>query len=180
MRMDIVHEGVSELSYEIREIVEVAKKVESYGIEITWENIGDPITKGEKVPQWIKEIIAETVMEDDSYLYCPTKGLLETREFLAEENNRRNGVQITPEDIIFFNGLGDAITKIYGLLKKEARVIGPSPAYPTHSSAEGLHARCHPLTYRTDERNKTLLDNSLNEVLDDKKISKALQENSKI
>jgi len=153
MRMDIVHEGVSELSYEIREIVEVAKKVESYGIEITWENIGDPITKGEKVPQWIKEIIAETVMEDDSYLYCPTKGLLETREFLAEENNRRNGVQITPEDIIFFNGLGDAITKIYGLLKKEARVIGPSPAYPTHSSAEGLHARCHPLTYRTDERN---------------------------
>ena len=153
MRTNIIHEGATELTYEIREIVEVAKKVESYGLNITWENIGDPIIKGEKVPDWIKEIIAETVMEDDSYIYCPTKGLLETREFLAEENNKKNGAQITADDIIFFNGLGDAITKIYGLLKKESRVIGPSPAYPTHSSAEGLHARCPPLMYKMDENN---------------------------
>ncbi|MBW9221368.1 pyridoxal phosphate-dependent aminotransferase [Methanothermococcus sp. SCGC AD-155-M21] len=153
MRTNIMHEGATELTYEIREIVEVARKVESYGMDITWENIGDPIIKGERIPQWIKEIISETIMDDESYIYCPTKGLLETREFLAEENNKKNGAQITSEDIIFFNGLGDAITKIYGLLRKESRIIGPSPAYPTHSSAEGLHAKCHPLMYLTDENN---------------------------
>lgn len=89
MRTNIMHEGATELTYEIREIVEVARKVESYGIDITWENIGDPIIKGERIPQWIKEIISETIMEDESYIYCPTKGLLETREFLAEENNKK-------------------------------------------------------------------------------------------
>ncbi len=53
----------------------------------------------------------------------------------------------SPEDIIFFNGLGDAINKIYYLLRREARVIGPSPAYPTHSSAEAAHAGSPPITY---------------------------------
>jgi len=151
MRTDITHEGANELTYEIREITEVAKTVEKHGINITWENIGDPIIKGEKIPEWMKEIIANTLMDDCSYGYCPTKGLLETREFIADETNRKNGAHITPEDILFFNGLGEAITKIYGLLKKESRVIGPSPAYPTHSSAEGLHSRCHPLMYMMDE-----------------------------
>ena len=153
MRTNIMHDGAIELTYEIREIVETAKKISTFGIDIVWENIGDPIMKGEKVPDWIKEIISQAVMDDYSYIYCPTKGLLETREYLAEENNKKGGAQITSEDIIFFNGLGDAITKMYGLLRKESRVIGPSPAYPTHSSAEGLHAKCHPLMYRMDENN---------------------------
>ncbi len=153
MRTDITHNGANELTYEIREITEVAKNIENYGKEIIWENIGDPIIKGESVPQWIKDIIIETVKDDDSYKYCPTKGLLETREYIANENNKKNGAQITPEEVLFFNGLGEAITKIYGLLKKESRVIGPSPAYPTHSSTEALHSNCHPLMYIMDEKN---------------------------
>ncbi|ABR54613.1 aminotransferase class I and II [Methanococcus vannielii SB] len=151
MRTDIVSSGVGELSYEIREIVKVAKRAENSGLEIVWENIGDPIAKGEKLPHWIKEIVAETAMEDSSYGYCPTKGLLETREFLADLNNSRNGANISSEDILFFNGLGDAITNIYGLLRKECRVIGPKPAYSTHSSAEGLHANCHPVMYELNK-----------------------------
>ncbi|AEF97312.1 pyridoxal phosphate-dependent aminotransferase [Methanotorris igneus] len=153
MRNNIVHVGADELTYEIREIVDIAKKIEKFGVEITWENIGDPVAKGEKIPLWIKEIVAELAMDDSSYAYCPTKGLLETREFLAELTNKRGGAQITAEDIIFFNGLGDAIAKIYGLLRKEARVIGPSPAYSTHSSAEGAHAGCPPITYYLDPEN---------------------------
>jgi aspartate/methionine/tyrosine aminotransferase len=37
-----------------------------------------------------------------------------------------------------------------GFLRREARVIGPSPAYSTHSSAEGAHAGDHPITYTLD------------------------------
>jgi aspartate/methionine/tyrosine aminotransferase len=62
-------------------------------------------------------------------------------------------VQITPEDVLFFNGLGDAISVCYQLLDPGSRVIGPSPAYSTHSSAEAAHANADPITYRLDPDN---------------------------
>jgi len=148
MRTDIVHPGADELTYEIREIVEVGKELEKRGIQINWENIGDPVAKGHKLPAWIKEIIISTIKDGDgAFKYSPTKGLPETRAFLAEMRNSESGVQITDEDILFFNGIGDAISKVYTYLHKSARVIGPNPAYPTHSSAEGAHAGAHHITY---------------------------------
>jgi aspartate/methionine/tyrosine aminotransferase len=153
MRNNIVHIGAAELTYEIRAIVTIAEELNRLGMKTNMENIGDPVTKGEKIPQWMKKIVADLAMQDCSYGYCATKGLLETRQFLAEQTNQRGKVQITPEDIIFFNGLGDAISKVYGLLKREARVIGPSPTYSTHSSAEGAHAGQKPVTYRLDPDN---------------------------
>ncbi len=158
MRRDIVHEGSGQLTYEIREIVAVARDLNKLGVDITWENIGDPIQKGEKIPQWIKDIIAELVSEDKTYGYVPTQGVYETRQFLAELVNQRGGCQITMDDIIFFNGLGDAVAKIFGFLKREARVIGPSPAYSTHSSAEAAHSGYEHLTYELDAKNNWLPD----------------------
>lgn len=153
MRNNIVHIGAGELTYEIRAIVTIAEELNRLGIKTNMENIGDPVAKGEKIPLWIKEIVSELAMKDCSYGYCATKGLLETRQFLVDLTNQRGKAQITPEDILFFNGLGDAIQKIYGLLKREARVIGPSPTYSTHSSAEGAHAGQKPVTYHLDPDN---------------------------
>ncbi len=153
MRTNIVHIGAGELSYEIRNIVNVGQKLEHLGLTTNWENIGDPVAKGEEIPQWIKEIVAEAVLDDNTYGYCPTKGVLATREFLAEQTNSRGHVQIDADDIIFFNGLGDAITKIFGFLKRTARVIVPTPTYTTHSSAEAAHAGHSPLTYILDPNN---------------------------
>ncbi|MCK5000471.1 MAG: pyridoxal phosphate-dependent aminotransferase [Anaerohalosphaera sp.] len=150
MRRNIVHYGWEQLTYEIREIVAIAEKLQGLGVEITWENIGDPIAKGEKVPDWIKEIIVELVSDDKTYGYVSTQGVLESRSFLADHVNIRGGCQITPNDIIFFNGLGDAVAKIFGFLKREARIIGPSPAYSTHSSAEAAHSGYEHLTYELD------------------------------
>ncbi len=153
MRNNIVSLGADELKYEIREIVAVAKEFAKLGIEINWENIGDPVQKGEKLPDWIKDIITSTMQEDLTYAYSPTKGLDATREFLAQKANKNGGVKITKEDIIFFNGLGDAISKVYGQLRKEYRVIGPSPAYSTHSSAEASHAGSEYVSYQLDPHN---------------------------
>ncbi|MDZ7317076.1 MAG: pyridoxal phosphate-dependent aminotransferase [candidate division KSB1 bacterium] len=158
MRRQIVHEGAEQLSYEIREIVAVAHEFEKLGVEITWENIGDPIQKGEKVPDWIKEIVADLAWRDESYAYCHTQGVPETRRFLAEQVNRRGGCQITENDILFFNGLGDAVARIFGALRREARVIGPSPAYSTHSSAEAAHSGYEHLTYMLDPQNRWMPD----------------------
>ncbi len=153
MRNNIVSIGADELKYEIREIVAVAKEFSRLGLDIIWENIGDPVQKGERIPDWIKEIVIEANRDDATYAYSPTKGLEATREFLAQMANRNGNVRITKEDIIFFNGLGDAISKIYGQLRKEYRVIGPSPAYSTHSSAEAAHAGAEYISYNLDPRN---------------------------
>lgn len=158
MRNNIVHRGSHELTYEIRGIVALARQIEQFGVPITWENIGDPVAKGESIPVWMKQIVSELAMQDASYGYCPTEGVLATRQFLTHLRNERGGAQITPDDILFFNGLGDAISRIYMLLRREARVIGPSPAYPTHSSAEGAHAGSHHLTYKLDPENDWLPD----------------------
>ncbi|HNV29054.1 MAG TPA: pyridoxal phosphate-dependent aminotransferase, partial [Cyclobacteriaceae bacterium] len=107
-----------------------------------------------KLPDWIKQIIADLALQNESYSYCPSKGILETRKFLAQQTNQLGGAQITPDDICFFNGLGDAIAKVYQYITPTARVIGPSPAYSTHSSAEAAHASNEPLTYKLDPNNK--------------------------
>lgn len=154
MRQKLLSEGASELSYEIREIVKKADQLKKLGLAISWENIGDPIQKHHKLPQWIKDLISDLMKQDDTYSYCPSKGMLETREFLAKQTNAMNGVQIDAEDICFFNGLGDAISKAYQFISRTSRVIGPSPAYSTHSSAEAAHAAHEPITYKLDPNNK--------------------------
>ena len=153
MRRTIEHVGWGQLTYEIRAIVAVAQELRAMGVPITWENIGDPIEKGEKLPEWMKAIIADLALEDRSYGYCATQGVLETREFLAQMANERGSYQVTADDIILFNGLGDAVAKIFGFLRREARVIGPSPAYSTHSSAEAAHSGYDHLTYELDPDN---------------------------
>ncbi len=153
MRQRLLSEGAKKLEYEIRNIVKKAEQVKALGRPIFWENIGDPIQKHGKVPQWIKTIVSDLVHEDKSYGYCHSKGVLKTRQFLAERNNSTNGVQVTAEDILFFNGLGDAIAKLYQYLPPSSRIIGPSPAYSTHSSSEAAHANSAPLTYSLDPDN---------------------------
>ncbi|MBW1748932.1 MAG: pyridoxal phosphate-dependent aminotransferase [Deltaproteobacteria bacterium] len=153
MRTGIVHIGAEELNYEIRNIVRVADKLQELGVPVYLENIGDPVAKGEKIPDWMKKIVSRLVMEDSCYGYCPTQGLLETREFIVAMNNGNGHCRITPDDVIFFNGLGDAITKTYGFLRRTARVITPSPTYTTHSACEAAHAGLPPVSYPLDPHN---------------------------
>ena len=153
MRQKLLRSGADELSYEIRGIVRKAEQMQAIGYSIFWENIGDPIQKNRKVPAWMKEIIISLLEEERTYGYSHSKGVLDTRRFLADRTNALGGAQITTDDICFFNGLGDAIGKIYQYLLPTARVIGPSPAYSTHSSAEAAHANAHPITYKLDPDN---------------------------
>jgi alanine-synthesizing transaminase len=147
MRRNIVHPGADELIYEIRQIVAVGKNLEKIGVPIIWENIGDPLQKGESIAPFIKEIVLRLVKDDKSWAYTSTQGYEKTRVFLSEKVNERGGAKITPDDILFFNGLGDAVAKIFGFMRREARILGPSPAYSTYSSAEAAHSGYEHLTY---------------------------------
>ena len=152
MRFEISRGG-SGLTYEIRNIVMIAKKMQQHGLKIIWENIGDPVQKGEKIPDWMKEVLIDILKEDASYAYSPTKGIDATRAYIADRTNARGKVQITPEDVIFFNGLGDAIARAYSSIQVDARMIMPEPTYSTHLMAEVLHASFPPNTYRMNPYN---------------------------
>ena len=101
MRADFATIG-SGLTYEIRNIVEIANFMKSKGMEISWENIGDPVMKGEQVPEWIKDVLKEVIDDNMSFAYSPTKGVDSTREYLAAKRNALGGAKITKDDIIFF------------------------------------------------------------------------------
>jgi aspartate/methionine/tyrosine aminotransferase len=152
MRFEIARGG-SGLTYEIRNIVLIAKKLQEYGVKIIWENIGDPVQKGEHIPDWMKEVLVDIIREDGSYAYSPTKGVDATRTFIADRVNSRGKIQITPEDVIFFNGLGDAIARAYSSIQVDARMIMPEPTYSTHFMAEVLHASFPSNTYRMNPYN---------------------------
>ena len=152
MRFDIAKNGTG-LTYEIRNIVNIARRLQEEGIEIIWENIGDPIQKGERLEPWMKDGLKSLLDDDCTFAYSPTKGVEETREFLAERVNNRGKVKISKEDIIFFNGLGDAIARAYAAIRVDARVIMPEPTYSTHFLAEVLHASFPPNTYRMNPYN---------------------------
>jgi aspartate/methionine/tyrosine aminotransferase len=168
MRRDILHPGAGKLKYEIREIAGFARSLEKWEIPICWENIGDPVKKGEPVARWIKDIVRDRAAEDLSYAYSETEGAQGAREFLAAQVNRRPPLsssmetpppaKISAGDILFFNGLGDAVAKVFGFLRREARVLGPSPAYSTLSSAEAAHSGYEHLTYRLDPANAWMPD----------------------
>ncbi len=152
MRFEISRGG-SGLTYEIRNIVMIAKKMQQYGMKIIWENIGDPVQKGEKIPDWMKEVLIDIIQEDMSFAYSPTKGIDATRQFIAERTNARGKAQVTSDDIIFFNGLGDAIARAYSSIQVDARMIMPEPTYSTHLMAEVLHASFPPNTSRMNPYN---------------------------
>lgn len=159
MRTNIVHPGADALTYEIRSIVEFASALSEAGVPVSWENIGDPVAKGEKLPSWMRETIARIMCEDDSVFgYSPTEGLLATREWIVAERSKEGGAPLSARDILFFNGLGDAIATVYTYLDRNARVLGPSPAYPTHSSAEAAHSSSPHLTYTLDPKRNWLPD----------------------
>ena len=145
MRKNLIKKGDEHLRYEIREIVEIANEIVRRGVPMIWENIGDPVAKGEGLPAWMKAIVEQAVREDRTYAYAPTKGDLEARHFILEHYSDPR--ICTVEDIVFFNGLGEAINKIFSNLPATARVIGPNPTYPSHATAEAMHHGGHHLTY---------------------------------
>jgi len=152
VRQNLLRADSALLSYPIREVVIIGKQLEKLGdFSMIWENIGDPVAAGEPVPAWMHDVIQEQVATDRSFAYTETKGALAAREYVLEHFSDKK--KCTVEDILFFNGLGEAINKVMNNLPKETRVLVPSPTYPSHATAESMHAGCAFLSYSLDPEN---------------------------
>ena len=152
MRQNLLRADNKLLNYPIREVVTIGKQLEKLGnFKMIWENIGDPITAGEQVPEWIKEIVRDNATTDQAFAYTDTRGYLPTRQYVLEHFS--NEKVCTVDDILFFNGLGEAINKVINNLPREARILVPSPTYPSHATAEAMHAGCSFISYSLDPEN---------------------------
>lgn len=152
MRQNILRADSALLSYPIREVVAIGKQLEKLGdFSMIWENIGDPVAAGEPVPDWMHDVVQEQVATDRSFAYTDTRGAISAREYVLK--NFSDEKKCTLDDIIFFNGLGEAINKVMNKLPKETRVLVPSPTYPSHATAESMHAGCSFISYSLDPEN---------------------------
>lgn len=152
MRQNLLRGDSALLTYPIREVVEIGKKLEQLGgFSMIWENIGDPVAAGEHVPDWMHDVVQEQVATDRSFAYTETRGAIAAREYVLE--NFSDNKKCTVNDILFFNGLGEAINKVMNNLPKETRVLMPSPTYPSHATAESMHAGCSFISYSLDPEN---------------------------
>ena len=82
-----------------------------------------PGIQGRSTADMDKKIVTNALKEDATFGYSPTKGLDETCAYIACERNLERGIQITPDDILFFNGLGDGISHLYRNLNPRARIL---------------------------------------------------------
>jgi aspartate/methionine/tyrosine aminotransferase len=152
VRQNLLRADSTLLSYPIREVVVIGKQLEKLGkFSMIWENIGDPVAAGEAVPDWMKQITQEMVSHDSSFAYTDSRGFIDAREFVLEHFS--SDKVCTVNDILFFNGLGEAINKIINNLPREVRVLVPSPTYPSHATAEAMHAGCNFISYSLDPEN---------------------------
>lgn len=152
MRRNLLRADSTLLNYPIREVVTIGKEIEKLNNhKMIWENIGDPVAAGEPIPDWLKKIVCEHAASCEAFAYTDTRGYRPTREFVLQRFS--NPEICTVDDILFFNGLGEAINKVINNLPREARMLVPSPTYPSHATAEAMHAGCSFLSYDLDPAN---------------------------
>lgn len=167
MRTKLANPKTQLLRYSIREIVDVTQKIKELDPTITlvMENVGDPIMKGWTVPSFLKEVITQEIQKpgDAVFGYSHSRGLPETRKWVVDYAKRFSPTsELNYEDVLFTNGLGASISAFYQMLPegdpagspaRGARILQPTPSYPTHTSFESFTANAEPILYKLDPDN---------------------------
>jgi alanine-synthesizing transaminase len=158
MRTSITNPKVPFLKYEIREVVDVVQRLKEIDPEFRFigENIGDPIPKGWNVPDFLKELIIEEIKKpnDAAFGYAHSRGNPDVRKWVAQYSRRFSpSSTLDYENVLFTNGLGAAIASMYHMVPPGARILQPTPTYPSHASMESFAAGSDPILYRLNPLN---------------------------
>lgn len=158
MRNEMHLDAVKFMQYGIREIVDTAQQIRER--DPNWamipENIGDPIPKSWPVPPFVKDLIKEVVDDESNRVfgYSHSRGLPATRKWVTEYAKRFSpSSKLDYEYVLFTSGLGAAISALYHMVKKGARILQPTPAYPTHVSLEAYCQQAPGIQYKADPDN---------------------------
>ncbi|AEK72704.1 alanine aminotransferase [Thermococcus sp. 4557] len=120
------------IKYAIRDVVLPARELEKKGINVIRLNIGDPGKYDFQPPEHMREAYCRAIREGHNY-YGPSEGLPELREAIVAREKRKNGVDITPEDVRVTAAVTEALQFVFGgLLDPGDNILVPSPSYPPY------------------------------------------------
>ena len=125
----ILADRVGSISYEIRDIVARAKKVQATGKKIHWFNIGDPNQFGFKPPEWVTSAIIDALRDPKYSAYCPSEGDPELRAAVGKIEG------ITPDRVFVTSGLSEGIDFLFqALVNPGDNILLPSPSYSLYNT----------------------------------------------
>ncbi len=151
MKISFVN-SLDEITYAIRELVPLAKKVEKEK-EVIYLNIGDPLRYDFKTPSHIIEAAYKAAMLENKNFYSESQGLSELREAIAIHEKEYNNVEVDADDIFVTQGVSEGIMFLLRtLLNPGENILVPSPAYPLYLSIPLLYY-AKPKEYRIIEEN---------------------------
>ncbi len=125
----VLADRVESISYEIRDIVARARKVQSTGKKIHWFNIGDPNQFGFKPPENITNAIIDALHDPKYSAYCPSEGDPELRAAIAKIEG------VSPDYVTIHSGLSEGIDFLFqALVNPGENILLPSPSYPLYNT----------------------------------------------
>ena len=129
---------LEQVRYDIRgPLSRRAHELERDGQPILRLHIGNPGLFGFRVPQHLRDAIAENLPRSEAY--CHQQGLLEAREAIAAQHVR-NGANAAPERVFIGNGVSELIDlSLRALLDAGDEVLVPAPDYPLWTAATRLN-----------------------------------------
>ncbi|MDK2869946.1 MAG: alanine-synthesizing transaminase [Pyrococcus sp.] len=138
------------VEYAIRDVVLPARELEKKGIKVIRLNIGDPVKFDFQPPEHMKEAYCKAIKEGHNY-YGDSEGLPELRKAIVEREKRKNGVDITPDDVRVTAAVTEALQLIFGaLLDPGDEILVPGPSYPPYTGLVKFYGG-KPVEYRTIE-----------------------------
>ncbi|MBN2149888.1 MAG: aminotransferase class I/II-fold pyridoxal phosphate-dependent enzyme [Candidatus Lokiarchaeota archaeon] len=141
------------MSYAIRDIAVIGDELAKKGKKIYYLNIGDPVNPDVsdfKTPDYIIEALVEAAKKGYN-MYGNSLGVYELREKIAAEENRRNDLDLVPDDVLLTGGVSEAIFFVASALVEEGdEILVPGPVYPPYMSYARFFGGT-PVEYKLDE-----------------------------
>ena len=131
----------------IRDIVDIANKLEASGKKVYHLEIGRPDFDS---PKAAKEA-AKRAIDDGFVHYADMRGVYELREALSRKLLRENGITASPDNILVTVGAQAAITATFmAALNEGDEVIVPTPCFGAYMGAKIFGARVVPAVCRLE------------------------------
>lgn len=118
---------LSRVRYEIRgPLARRAHEIELAGHEVIKLNIGNPALFGFRMPDGLRNAVAEHLPQSDGY--CHQKGILPAREAVAAAMTARGVAGVGADDVFMGNGVSELILMtLEALLRPGDEVLLPAP-----------------------------------------------------
>ena len=113
------------------EVLAKAKALEAKGVDVVHLEIGEPDFD---TPQHIRDAAVEALRQGFTH-YCPSPGIPELRQAIAQDVAKTRGIEVDPGNVIVTPGAKPIMFYIMFVLVNEGdEVIYPNPGFPIYES----------------------------------------------